>query len=289
MHRNVTFRAVLGLIVLLAVAAGEIQAASPTLERIRTTGRIELAYREATEPFSFKDRNGRVRGYSVALCERVVESIRSTLGLARIEVNWRPVDATSRIDTIASGAADLECGTTTITLTRMEKVDFSIMIYVDGGSALVRRDAKLTRVPDLGKRRLAVIPGTTTEQALTRELSAHGVTATLVPVKNGEEGVALLSAGKVDAYAGDRVVLARLKQRAPKGEALAFLEGDFSYEPYGLMMRRDDPDFRLAVNRALVELIRSGEIDAIFHQWFGAMGRPGPLLHAMFYLQRLPE
>jgi ABC-type amino acid transport substrate-binding protein len=277
------------LVALAAAASLAAAAASPTLDRIKATGTLQLAYREGAEPFSFKDRDGRVRGYSVALCERVAESIRRSLGLARLSIQWRPVDAASRLETIASGQADLECGTTTITLSRMEKVDFSVMIYADGGSALVRRDAKIHRVTDLKGRRVAVIPGTTTEQALGHELSSHGLAATLVPVKDGDEGLAQLVAGKVDAYAGDRIVLTRLKQRSPKGTSLAFLAGDFSYEPYGLVMRRDDPEFRLAVNRALVGVFRSGEIDRIFLEWFGDLGKPGTLLHAMFYLQRLPE
>jgi ABC-type amino acid transport substrate-binding protein len=111
----------------------------------------------------------------------------------------------------------------------------------------------------------------------------------LVPVKNGAEGMALLQQAKVDGYAGDRVVLADLKLRVPNPGALSFVAGDFSYEPYGLVLRRDDPDFRLAVNRALATLYRSGDIDAIFQRWLGALGQPGPLLHAMFYLNALPE
>jgi glutamate/aspartate transport system substrate-binding protein len=99
----------------------------------------------------------------------------------------------------------------------------------------------------------------------------------------------LLDRGEVDGYAGDRVVLANLKLRAPNPNALAFVNGDFSYEPYGIAVRRDDPDFKLAVNRALVGLYRTGDIDGIFQRWLGALGRPGTLLHAMFYLNTLPE
>jgi ABC-type amino acid transport substrate-binding protein len=131
----------------------------------------------------------------------------------------------------------------------------------------VRSGAKLARLVDLKNRRVAVIPGTTTEHALTAELSALGVAATLVPVSNGAEGVAQLVAGKVDALAGDRIVLTALRQRAAKPGALTLVGADFSYEPYALVVRRDDPDFRLAVNRALVAVYRSGEIDGIFQRW----------------------
>ncbi len=264
-------------------------AASPTLDRIKSTGTIKLAYRDGAAPFSFKDRDGRVRGYSVELCERAAEAIGKALALPKLGIEWKAVDAATRFDTVARGDADIECGTSTVTLARMERVDFSVPIYVDGGSVLVRTGARIARLVDLKNRRVAVIPGTTTEHALTAELSALGVAATLVPVSNGAEGAAQLVAGKVDGFAGDRIVLTALRQRAAKPDALALVGADFSYEPYALVVRRDDPDFRLAVNRALVAVYRSGEIDGIFQRWFASLGRPGPLLHAMFYLNRLPE
>jgi ABC-type amino acid transport substrate-binding protein len=171
----------------------------------------------------------------------------------------------------------------------MQTVDFSVPIFVDGGGVLVRAKKKPTRMADLKGKRVAVIGGTTTEQGLVRALNALAAPATLVPVTNSGEGMALLERGEVDGYAGDRIVLANLKLRAPNPNALTFVTGDFSYEPYGIALRRDDPDFKLAVNRALVGLYRSGDIDVIFQQWLGALGRPGTLLHAMFYLNTLPE
>jgi glutamate/aspartate transport system substrate-binding protein len=276
-------------VVFAAAAVPAVAADGPTLERIRSTGTIALAYREGAAPFSFKDREGRVRGYSVELCMLVVASIQKSLGLPSLRIDWRPVDAATRLFVVANGEADIECGTTTITLSRMEKVDFSVPIFVDGGSVLVKRDAKVGKLADLKGRRVAVIPATTTEEALTRELAAAGVTATLVPVRDGAEGMAALQGGKADALAGDRIVLAGLRQRARNPEALAFVADDFSFEPYALVIRRDDPDFRLAVNRALVGVYKSGDIDAVFQRWLAPLGRPGRLLHAMYYLQRLPE
>jgi ABC-type amino acid transport substrate-binding protein len=273
----------------VAFAAPAAAADGPTLERIRSTATMTLAYREGAAPFSFRDREGRVRGYSVELCMLVVASIQKSLGLPSLKIDWRPVDAATRLFAVANGEADIECGTTTITLSRMEKVDFSVPIYVDGGSVLVKRGAKVGKLADLKGRRVAVIPGTTTEDALTRELAAAGVTATLVPVRDAAEGMAALQGGKADALAGDRIVLAGLRQRARNPEALAFVADDFSYEPYALVIRRDDPDFRLAVNRALVAVYKSGDIDTVFQRWLAPLGRPGRLLHAMYYLQRLPE
>lgn len=267
----------------------EAVAASPTLDRIKETGKIVFSYRNAALPFSFKDREGRVRGYSVELCTRIATAIQKSLGIPELKIEWVSVEAATRLEAVASGKVDADCGTTTITLARMEMVDFSLPIFVDGGGVLARAKKKAIRMADLKGKRIAVIAGTTTEKALTGALTALGTPAVLVPVTNSTEGMALLDQGKVDGYAGDRVVLANLRLRSPNPGALAFVTGDFSYEPYGLALRRDDPDFKLAVNRALANLYRTGDIDGIFQRWLGALGNPGTLLHAMFYLNTLPE
>jgi ABC-type amino acid transport substrate-binding protein len=275
--------------VLLLLAALAAPAQAGTLDRIAKEWSIRLAYREAAAPFSFKDREGRVRGYSTELCLRVAAAIQKQLGLAEMKIEWLPVDAATRLDAVTSGKADIECGTTTQTLTRMETVDFSVPIFVDGGSVLVRAKSKVVRLADLKNRRVAVIAGTTTEQALAKALTALEAPAILVPVKDATEGMALLTQGKADGYAGDRVVLAGLRDRAARPADFGFVASDFSYEPYALVVRRDDPDFRLAVDRVLVGLYRTGDIDPIFQRWLGHLGKPGPLLHAMFYLNTLPE
>ncbi|MFO1311446.1 MAG: amino acid ABC transporter substrate-binding protein [Burkholderiales bacterium] len=273
-----------------ALVVGDAIAASPTLDRIKSTGTITLGYREGAAPFSARQRNGDVRGYSVELCEKIAAAVGRSLGVANLKISWKPVDSATRISDVVERKIDAECGSTTITLSRMERVDFTVPIFVDGGSALVRagKDAPTT-VAQLAGKRVAVMPSTTTETALKRALSVAGANATVVPVKDAAEGVAMLLAGKVDAYASDRMLLAQLRLTNPKAAELAFLDNDFSYEPYGIMVPRDDPDFRLLANRTLVGLYKSGEIDPIFIRWLGPYGNPGALLNAMFYLNAYPE
>jgi ABC-type amino acid transport substrate-binding protein len=282
------------LFALLSLAAGamaaEVHAASATLDRIKSTGTITFGYREGAAPFSARQRNGQVRGYSVELCERVAAAVGRALGVRDLKVAWKPVDSETRITDVVARRIDAECGTTTITLSRMERVDFSVPIFVDGGSALVRAGPGApSTVSALGGKRVAVMPATTTDAALRRALSVAGAVATIVPVKDGAEGVAALLAGKVDAYASDRMLLAQLRLHDHKANELAFLDNDFSYEPYGLVLPRDDADFRLIVNRTLVALYKSGEIDPIFIRWLSPYGNPGALLNAMFYLNAIPE
>jgi len=267
----------------------EAAAPSPTLDRIKEARAITLGYRNDAAPFSFKDREGRVLGYSVELCARVATAVQKDLGLPEMRVLWTPLEAADRISAVASGRVDIECGTTTATLTRMKAVDFSLPIFVDGGSVLVRAKSRLKRLADLSGKKIAVIGGTTTEEAIVRALNALSSTAILVPVKDGAAGMRELARGGVDAYAADRVVLARLRQRQAKPADFDFIEGDFSFEPYALVMGREDPELRLIVNRTLAGLYRSGDIDPIFQRWLGQLGRPGALLHSMFYLNTLPE
>jgi glutamate/aspartate transport system substrate-binding protein len=134
---------------------------------------------------------------------------------------------------------------------------------------------------------VAVIAGTTTERALAAALGVADARATVVSVSKPEDGAAALRDGRVDAYAGDRSVLTQIMLRS--ADALAVLPDDFSLEPYAIMVRRDDPDFRLAVNRALVAMYKRGDIDAVFQHWLAPLGRPSPLLNAMFYLNALPD
>lgn len=275
--------------VLLLLACTGSALASRTLDRIRADGVIHVGYRASAAPFSFKDRDGSIRGYSAELCTRIVSSIQKQLGLAALRVEWSPVDAADRLDAVSKGRIDIECGTTTMTLKRFEQVDFSLPVFVDGASVLTLAGTKNKELVDLAGKRIAVITGTTTEVALKRALAAMNIKCELVPVTDVVGGLAQLTSGKVDGFAGDRIVLVSLRASSADPAKLALLESDFSFEPYALVVRRDDPDFRLAVNRALVQIYRSGDIDDIFFRWLGALGRPGPLLHSMFYLNTIPE
>lgn len=286
-RKSIAALVVMATIVATMLVATSAHAAS-TLERIRERQAIVLAYRDGAAPFSFRGRDGRVQGYSAELCAQVAMHIQRQLALRELAVEWLPVDAATRIQAVASGRADAECGTTTITLSRMETVDFSLPIFVDGGAIAVRNGSAIRRVRDLQGRRVAVIFGTTTERALRAALELADVRASLVAVSRPEEGAEALRAGRVDAHAGDRIVLTRLAEGADDG-SIAVLPDDFSFEPYGIVLPRGDADFRLAVNRALAAVYRQGGIDAIFQKWLAPLGKPSALLNAMFYLNAYPE
>jgi ABC-type amino acid transport substrate-binding protein len=260
-----------------------------TLKKIQSTGTMTVGYREASIPFSFLDRDEKPIGYSVELCKRIAAAVQQDLGLANMQVNWVKVTPETRIRAVMDGTVDIECGSTTNTLARQEQVDFTDMTFVDGASLLVPAASGIRRVADLDGKRVAVIPGTTTQPALEAALRNAGVNAQIVTVKEHVEGLAALANGTADAYASDRVLLIGLAIASGNPTALRIGDEYLSYEPYGFMVRRGDAAFRLAANRVLARLYRSGEILKIYDAWFGRLGKPSDLLQAMYLLNGLPE
>jgi ABC-type amino acid transport substrate-binding protein len=278
---------------LLAVLAHTVSVAAQddgvTLDKIKKSGVFTLGYREAAPPFSFPGPDRRPVGYSVDLCMHVATAIQKRLGLANLKLNWVPVTAENRIDMVVQGKIDLECGTTTATLSRQERVDFSLMTFVDGGSLLTKSDANLRGVGDLVGKRIAIIPATTTEAAFNNFLKEEFVTVETVRVKDHLEGVAAIEKGLADGFVSDRGLLIGIAVTAKDPTRFGLANLLFSYEPYGFMLRRNDAAFRLAVNKALAELYRSRAIASIYERWFGAFGKPTQAIQAMYLLNGLPE
>jgi ABC-type amino acid transport substrate-binding protein len=200
-----------------------------------------------------------------------------------------PVTPESRIDAVANGTVDIECGSTTASLSRQEKVDFTMMTFVDGASLLIVEGSGVKMLSDMAGKRIGVVQGTTTERAVAEFLRTTSLAATVVPMKDHDEGLAGLQTSKIEAYASDRTILMGLVIQARGTARYALISEDLSYEPYGFMVRRDDSAFRLVANRALARIYRSGAIGAIYAKWFGPMGKPTPALILMYALHGLPE
>jgi glutamate/aspartate transport system substrate-binding protein len=281
------FRAVALAIVLVWVvpAPAPAQDLQGTLKKIKDSGTIVIGYREQSLPFSFRGDDGKPTGYSIDLCQRIVTGIQQQLKLPKLDVKWVAVTVDTRIPAVVNGTIDLECGSTTSSLSRQEQVDFSNMTFVDGGSLLVKMTSNFATLQDLGGKKIGIILGTTTEAAMRTVLQKTSITAEIVPVTDHLRGLAALESGSIDAYASDRVILIGLAATANDPGQFAIAEHYLSYEPYGFMMRRGDAPFRLAVNRVLSSLYRSGEIMQIY----GKLGRPGNILIAMYALYALPE
>jgi ABC-type amino acid transport substrate-binding protein len=277
----------LAALVWIRPAAG--QELDGTLKKIKASATLTLGYRESAPPFSFPGPDRRPVGYSVDLCMHIAGVVQKQLALSNLKLNWVPVTAENRIDMVVQGKIDLECGTTTATLSRQERVDFTLMTFVDGGSLLTKRDLDLRGVGDLAGKRIAVIPGTTTESALAKFLKTEFVTVETVKVKDPVEGVGSIEKGTADAFASDRGILIGIAVTSKDPSRFGLANLLFSYEPYGFMLRRNDAAFRLAVNKALAQLYRSGDVVAIYDRWFGGLGKPTQAIQAMYLLNGLPE
>jgi glutamate/aspartate transport system substrate-binding protein len=280
----------LALTLALALAVPALaQELQGTLAKIKDSGTITIGYREQSIPFSFLDRDGKPAGYSIELCTRIVGGIQQQLGLPKLDVKWVAVTPETRIDAVVKGTIDLECGSTTNTLSRQEQVDFSNMTFVDGSTLLIKKDSGIRGLADLGGRKIGVIPGTTTEKVLRDGLAKSFLIAQIVTVKEHRDGLSALESGAIEAYASDRVLLLGLAVTSQDPQQFVISEQPLSYEPYGLMVRRGDAPFRLAVNRVLAQIYRSGDIGQIYSRWFGKLGPPGTLLLLMYGLNALPE
>jgi ABC-type amino acid transport substrate-binding protein len=279
----------LAAMALFAGTIAEAQTLTGTLKKVKDSGTLTVGYRENALPFSYTGSDGKPTGYSIDLCQEIAVAVQQELKLPSLAVRWVPVTPDTRIDAVANGTVDIECGSTTASLSRQEKVDFTLMTFVDGASVMVVENPAIGSVRDLGGRRIGVVTGTTTEKVLTEYFREHSVRATLVAMKDHDEGLAGLQASTIDGYASDKVILVGLALRARGTTRFALLPETLSYEPYGLMMRRDDSAFRLVANRTLARIYRSGAIRTLYAKWFGALGRPTPALLLMYNLQGLPE
>jgi ABC-type amino acid transport substrate-binding protein len=278
---------ILVLCALLSLPAGA--QTTTTLDTIRKQGVIRLGYVDGAAPFSWANANGEPQGYSIDLCRVVVDSIAEQLKRKELKVRWVKLTLQNRIDAVRKKQVDIECGTATWTLQRQRLVDFSLITFVDGGSVLTKVQSEARSVADFGGKRIAVIGGTTTERALRDALKRGLTPAEVILVKGRDEGLELLRQGQVDGLAADRTTLIGVVVTRAAGDAFRLLDEDFSIEQYALMLPRDDQDFRIAVNRALARLYRSGEIRRVYDRWLGPLGPPSVLLSATYFIQSLAE
>jgi glutamate/aspartate transport system substrate-binding protein len=285
-RRHVVFR--VALVVCAFVASADIALGQPLegrLKQINDTKVVKLAYRSDSNPFSFLDQRSQPVGYTIDLCKLVVTSLERQLN-STLNVQWVAVTSQNRFDAIANDRADMECGSSTVTLGRMKEVDFSSIIFVENTGVMVKAASRILRINDLKGKTIAVISGTTNERALARELQRRQLDATLLRVASRTEGMAALEAGSADGFAGDKLLLSALQAGAP----VVMLPEDLSVEPYAIVLPRGDWAFRLAVNTALAEIYRSDKILDIYAAWFSGLGlRPNVLIGAVYMLGALPD
>jgi len=260
-----------------------------TLKKIKQEGGIKLGYRGSAPPFSFLGPDAKPAGYSVDLCLQIADALKADLGLPNLWTRWVRVTPEDRIPLLVDGTLDLECGSTTHTPAREAQVDFSYTTFVGGAGLIATVASGVKGVADLGGKRVGIIRGTTTEQALVEALKKHRVSARLIDIRDHGEALAAFARGVLEAYAADRVVLMDLRAKAKDPSKVRLADEYLSVEHYALMLRKEDPAFQQAVNRALARLYRSGGVGPIYTKWFGAMGEASSLQKTLYQLYGVPE
>jgi len=274
--------------VFIAAGAAHAQALDGRLKKIAATKTIAIAYRADATPFSFMD-DKQVVGFSIDLCKRIVSSIERQINVQPLKIKWVPVTSQTRFDAVSKKQADIECGSSTATLSRMKQVDFSSFIFVETTGLMVKSAAGLRSLKDMTGKKIVAIAGTTNERAVNDQLKRLQICATVVPAKSREEALAMLEDGRADAFASDKLLLLGAALKAKDMQSLAILDDQLSFEPYGLVIPRGDAAFRLAVNTGLSEIYRSGDIIGIFGRWFADLGKPTAILETTYVLGMIPE
>jgi ABC-type amino acid transport substrate-binding protein len=278
-----------GLISSLVAGPLSAQELTGTLKNIASSKTILIGHQMQAIPFSFAENDGQPLGYSIDLCKQVVASLQQQLKLPKLDIKWIPLTLENRFSMVANGKVDLECGTSSNTISRQKIVDFSLMTWVDGGNFVTKGETPVGGLADIAGKRVGVVPGNTTERALELWMQKHAIKLTLVPVKSHLDGMKQLHDDLIDAYAADQTILTGLAASVGEQMQVQLSTSNFSYEPYALVVPRNDADFKQAVNSALAQLYRSGEVFKVYDKWFSHLGKPPMTLLAMYGMNALPE
>ena len=251
----------------VAVAA-EPAAPFDTLKRVRDTATLTIGVREASVPFSFIDSRKQPQGYSVDVCLKLADAIKSELKLPRLDVRFLPVSSANRIEMVKNGKVDLECGSTTNTRDRQKEVAFAYTTFVAGIKMLAKKSSNIGGVDDLRGKTVVVTKGTTSEKMMREMNDDRVLYLTILEAKDHNESFAAVADGRAVAFPMDDVLLYGLISKALKPDDFAVVGKYLSVEPYAIMLRKDDPAFQRFVDRTLIELFQNGEVRRAYTRWF---------------------
>ena len=281
----------------LLAAPAFAQELTGTLKKVKDSGTITIGHRETSVPFSYLDEKQQPIGYSMDLCMAIVEEVKKELMMPTLMVKYNPVTSQTRIPLMSNGTVDIECGSTTNNLTRQKQVAFAPVTFVTGTKLLAKKSSKIKSYKDLKNKTVVVTQGTTNERVIKALSDKENLNIKFLNAKDHAESFLTVESGCAVAFSMDDVLLYGLIAKAKKPKDFEVIGDYLSYDPYGIMFRKNDSDFAVVANRALSKLMASGEINKIYDRWFvdklpsgEVIGMPmSPLLKAGFQLQALPE
>ncbi len=281
----------------LVIGGAHAQELTGTLKKIKDSKAVTLGFRQSSIPFSYLNKPGDPIGYSIDLCKAVVEEISSELEGIELAVQHKPVTSETRIPAVRAGEVDLECGSTTANFERKKEVAFSPIFFVAGTKLLVPRASDITSYRDLRDKTVVVTAGTTNEAAVRAISEKQKLGIKFIIGKDHAESFAMLREHKADAFATDDVLLYGLVATTKSGDQYHVVGEYLSYDPYGLMYRKDDPDFAAVVDRTFSRLAQSRELVQLYNKWFQQRLPTGerldlpmsPQLEEIFRVEGVPE
>lgn len=257
---------------LMALAVSSALLAAPamadTLQKIKDTGTITIGHRESSIPFSYLDGNQKPVGYSMDLCNKIVEEVKKELKMPALVTKLTPVTSQTRIPLMTNGTIDLECGSTTNSLERQKQVAFGVTTFVSPVRMVVKADSGIKTLDDLNGKAVATTTGTTSDRYIKQNEKGHNIDVKNVYGKDHAESFLMVETGRASAFVMDEVLLAGFVANAKNPKDFAIVGPALSTEPYGIMLRKDDPQFKALVDKTLSGLMKSGEINKIYAKWF---------------------
>jgi glutamate/aspartate transport system substrate-binding protein len=255
----------------LALAAAQpaaAQALTGTLKKIKDTGTITLGHRDSSMPFSYYDDKQQVVGYAMDICYRIVDAVKAELKMPKIDVKLNPVTSATRIPLMANGTVDLECGSTTNNLERQKQVAFTITHFVTANRYVAKKSSNIKTLNDLKGKTVVSTAGTTNIKWATEENTKRNLGMNIIAAKDHAEAFLMVDTGRAAAFFMDDILLYSLVANAKNPGDWMIGSEAYTVEPYGIMLRRDDPAFKKVVDGAVTRLYKSGQINAIYAKWF---------------------
>jgi len=260
-----------------------------TLQQIKKSGQIRIGYRASQPPMSFLGKDGNPTGYSIDLCKDIVAEVETKIG-ADVKVEYVPVTAEGRFKALRDNKIDILCGSTTKTLSRSELVEFTELTFVTGASLMTLRSNKQPDSTGFAGKKIGVVKDTTTAAALKKLIQETSTDAKIVLFNSTKNGIDALRKKKIDAFSSDQIVLIGIISKAHDPMNFVIDPNVFSFEPFALVVRQNDSDFRLVANRVISDLCRSKKIIPIYNKWIGDVtGGRLPIFDAMIRLNSTPE
>jgi glutamate/aspartate transport system substrate-binding protein len=252
----------------LGLFAATAMAQQGTLDKIRASGTITLGHRDASIPFSYLDDKQQPIGYAMDLCLKVVEAVKAELKLPALKVAYQPVTSATRIPLMANGTIDLECGSTTNNAERQKQVSYTMSHFVTANRFVAKKADNLSKLDDLKGKTVVSTSGTTNIRQLTELNAARNLGINILAAKDHAEAFLMVDTGRAAAFVMDDILLAGLVANHSNPAQFAISSEQLSVEPYGIMLRKDDPAFKKVVDDAMTRIYKSGELTAIYDKWF---------------------